>query len=433
MAILGFAVICASVTAFDRAMIRLARQENDAERQYTASLVDTLGNTTTLFALRQARGVTALLERRLLAIFAPLRRSILLNEWKWCTVDLATRALSCGLVALFAWRVSRDAQVANHALLLGSLYMVWEYAVQSGGVVASVAQHFQTFARQEADYASADAIRDAAPAHFSDKPPVIHAPDWQRIDLHQLTFRHAASRADGPALDHVSLSLQRGKRYALIGDSGCGKSTLLRVLAGLYAADRCTLTCDSRFAIVAAEESARFLRSIATLIPQDAEVFAGTLAENLGLCESVLGPPQGHEFASALHVASADAFLDSSPAGLELPVAERAANWSGGQRSRIALARGVLAARGSSIVLLDEPTAHLDPSTEAQVYARLFAEFPDACVISSVHRMHLLEKFDEVIVMEAGRVIAQGPPAELGPARAAGRAAREPRPSTTAH
>ncbi|HEU4625301.1 MAG TPA: ABC transporter ATP-binding protein [Steroidobacteraceae bacterium] len=432
-AIAGFAVICASVTFFDRAMMRLARQENDAERQYNAALVDTLGNTTTLFALRQTRGVTELLERRLLAVFAPLRRSILLNEWKWCTVDLATRALSCGLVALFAWRVARDGHGASQALLLGSLYMVWEYAVQSGGVVASVAQHFQTFARQNADYASADAIRDAAPAHFSDKPPMIHAPDWQRLDLHQLTFRHPASRAAAPSLDRVSLSLQRGKRYALIGDSGCGKSTLLRVLAGLYAAERCTLTCDSRFAIVAPDETARFLRSMATLIPQDAEVFAGTLAENLGLCESVQGPPQRHDFAHALSIASADTFLDASPSGLEVSVAERAANWSGGQRSRIALARGVLAARGSSIVLLDEPTAHLDPSTEAQVYARLFAEFADACLISSVHRMHLLEHFDEVIVMEDGRVIAQGPPAELGAARAGARAARESRPGTTAH
>jgi ABC-type bacteriocin/lantibiotic exporter with double-glycine peptidase domain len=432
-AITAFAVICASVTVFDRAMIRLARQENDAERQYAASLVDTLGNSTTLFALRQARGVTGLLERRLLAVFEPLRRSILINEWKWCTVDLATRALSCGLVALFAWKVSRGAAGANQALMLGSLYMVWEYAVQSGGVVAAVAQHFQSFARQHADYTSADAIRDAVPAHFAHKPPVISAPDWQRIDLQQLTFRHASSRADAPALDHVSLTLQRGKRYALIGDSGCGKSTLLRMLAGLYAGERGTITCDSRFAIVSPEETARFLRSIATLIPQDAEVFAGTLAENLALCESVNGPPARHEFPRALNVASADTFLDASPAGLEQPVAERAANWSGGQRSRIALARGVLAARGSSIVLLDEPTAHLDPSTEAQVYARLFAEFPNACVISSVHRMHLLEKFDEVIVMDAGRVIAQGPPAELAPARAGARVAREARSSTTAH
>ena len=433
-AIAGFAVTCASVTAFDRAMIRLARQENDAERQYTASLVDTLGNSTTLFALRQARGVLALLERRLLAVFAPLRRAILINEWKWCTVDLATRALSCGLVALFAWRVTRGAHGhgANQALLLGSLYMVWEYAVQSGGVIASVAQHFQSFARQHADYTSADPIRDAVPTHLTDEPPVISVPDWQRLDLQQLTFRHAAGRSDTPALDQVSLSLQRGKRYALIGDSGCGKSTLLRVLAGLYAGERGTLTCDSRFAIVAPDETARFLRSIATLIPQDAEVVAGTLAENLGLCESVLGPPHRHDFPIALNVASADSFLDASAAGLEMPVAERAANWSGGQRSRIALARGVLAARGSGIVLLDEPTAHLDAVTEAQVYSRLFAAFADSCLISSVHRMHLLEQFDEVIVMEAGRVVAQGPPAELGAVRAA-RAQREARPSTTTH
>jgi ABC-type bacteriocin/lantibiotic exporter with double-glycine peptidase domain len=430
-AIAGFAVTCSSVTVFDRAMIRLARQENDAERRYAASLVDMLGNSTTLFALRQERGVIALLERRLLAVFAPLRRAILINEWKWCTVDLATRALSCGLVALFAWRAAHGAHGANQALLLGSLYMVWEYAVQSGGVVASVAQHFQSFARQHADYTSADAIRDAVPAHFADKPPVISAPDWQKLDLHQVSFRHAAGRSETLALNHVSLSLQRGKRYALIGDSGCGKSTLLRVLAGLYAGERGTLTCDSRFAIVSPDETARFLRSIATLIPQDAEVFAGTLAENLGLCESVLGPPQRHDFPGALNVASADSFIDVGPAGLEMPVAERAANWSGGQRSRIALARGVLAAHGSSIVLLDEPTAHLDPSTEAQVYTRLFAAFPDACVISSVHRMHLLEQFDEVIVMEAGRVIAQGPPAELGPVRSA-RGARDSRPSTKA-
>jgi ABC-type transport system involved in cytochrome bd biosynthesis fused ATPase/permease subunit len=103
-------------------------------------------------------------------------------------------------------------------------------------------------------------------------------------------------------------------------------------------------------------------------------------------------------------------FVDSSASGLDAPIAERAANWSGGQRARIALARGVLAARGSSIVLLDEPTAHLDPKVEAQVYSRLFATFSDACVISSVHRMHLLDQFDEVLVMRDGRLMQERAP-----------------------
>lgn len=413
-AIAGFAVISTSVLRFDRAMIRLARQENDAERQLTASLVDSLGNSTTLFALRQGRGVLSMLEKQLAKVFEPLRRSIMLNEIKWCTVDLATRALSCGLVALFVWRVTHgSAHRAHEALLLGSLYMVWEYAVQSGGVVANVAQHFQSFARQNADYASADVIRDAAPAVNTAKPAIVLPADWQCLDIKDLCFQHASHRAGAPSLDHVSIRLQRGKRYALIGESGSGKSTLLRLLAGLHAGSQGTLTCDSRLAVIGPEEMARTLRSVATLIPQDAEVSSGTLADNLALCESVQGPPDSRDFHKALHIACADSFLDTSPAGLDAPVAERAANWSGGQRSRIALARGVLAAHGSGLVLLDEPSAHLDPKIEAELYAKLFATFGDACFVSSVHRRHLLVHFDEVLVMHAGRLVAQTAPEDV--------------------
>jgi ABC-type transport system involved in cytochrome bd biosynthesis fused ATPase/permease subunit len=151
------------------------------------------------------------------------------------------------------------------------------------------------------------------------------------------------------------------------------------------------------------------LRGCTTLVPQDAEVFAGSMAQNLSLCESVEGAPSPADLHHALHVAHVD-FIDASAAGLEADVAERAANWSGGQRSRIALARGVLAARGSALVLLDEPTAHLDPATEFAVYEKLFGEFRDACVVSSIHRLHLLDRFDEVLFMRAGRIIAQGPP-----------------------
>jgi ATP-binding cassette subfamily B protein len=413
-AILGFALISTSAIGFDRAMIRLAREENDAERRYAATLVDALGNTTTLLALRQARAVLALLERRLLAVFAPLRRSILLNEVKWCTVDLATRVLSCALVTLFAWSITQNSSTAQQTLLLGSLYMVWEYAVQAGGVVASVAQHFQTLARQHADYTSADLVREAQTVPT---PPAVMAGavpgrGWQRLDFCEMSFRHAASRDAGLALDRISLRLVSGKRYALIGDSGCGKSTLLRALAGLYPFDG-VLRCDDDLVILSAQETAHFLRTRATLIPQDAEVFGGSLAENLSLCDSVLGTPSPGEYARALQISRADAFIDTSNAGLETEVAERAANWSGGQRSRIALARGVLAAEGSDLILLDEPTAHLDAVTEAEVYSNLFAAFPDACIVSSVHRLQVLGQFDEVLVMQAGRLVAQGPVAEL--------------------
>jgi len=92
---------------------------------------------------------------------------------------------------------------------------------------------------------------------------------------------------------------------------------------------------------------------------------------------------------------------------------ERGANWSGGQRARIALARGVLAAAESNLVLFDEPTAALDSRTEARVYDNIFSTLRNACIVSSIHRLHLLDRFDEVIVMHEGRVVAQGPVALL--------------------
>ena len=409
-AVVGFAVIVVSVAGFDRAMLRLANQENEAERGYAATLVDTLGNTASVYALRQARPVAARLERRLLAAFVPLRRAIVLNEAKWCTVDLATRVLNCGLVALFVWLTTHAGAPAK-TLMLGSLYMVWEYAQQAAGVIASIASHFQTFARQHADYASADVIRESIPS----APPTVQLPGptpWSRLAIRDLTFRHASSRGAGPVLEKLSLTLQRGRRYALIGASGSGKSTLLRVLAGLYAPERIALTMDDRTTCISAHEAAGVLRAGATLIPQDAEVYEGTLGENLSLCETVAGPAPP-AYAEALEVACATDFVQPTPLGLEVPITERAANWSGGQRSRVALARGILAAGGSNLVLLDEPTASLDPATEARVYTNLFNAFADACVISSVHRLSLLDRFDEVLVMREGRLVAQGSVAEL--------------------
>jgi ATP-binding cassette subfamily B protein len=417
----GFALIISSVFGFDRAMLRLANQENDAERRYAATLIDTLGNTGSVYALRQARGVAARLHHRLLAVFVPLRRAIVLNELKWLTVDLSTRVLNCCLVALFVWLATRAAPAAaGKTLLLGSLYMVWEYAQQAAGVIASIASHFQTFARQHADYASADLIRDSVP-HPAPAPIPAAAP-WRRITVRDLTFHHSCRRHLGgdppagrgaPALERLSFSLLRGWRYALIGASGSGKSTLMRVLAGLYPAERIALTLDDGPTRVFPAEAAHLLRTHATLIPQDAEVYEGTLRENLTLCESVQGPPAPLAFSRALESACATDFINPGAAGLEVPVTERAANWSGGQRSRIALARGILAAFGSDIVLLDEPTASLDPATEARVYTNLFAAFANACVISSVHRLSLLGRFDQVLVMQEGRLVAQGSPDEL--------------------
>ena len=412
-AIIGFVVICASVVSFDRAMIRLAHRENDAERRYSAALLDALGNITTLFALRQGRPMTELLRRRLDTIFVSLRRSIVLNEAKWCVVDISSKALSCGLVALFAWLAVRNGGGGSgqKTLMLGSLYMVWEYASQAGGVISAFASHFQTFARQHADFASADPIREAPIREDLDvasELPVMVTQSEHYV-IRDLVFIHPAARSERPTLDRVALTLQQGRRYALIGSSGSGKSTLLRVLAGLYEAERVVIDRRNAPAIVTPSAAAQLLRNNATLVPQDAEVLEGTLAENLALCATHAGAPSEAQYSQALNIACVTDFVPAGADGLNTAVVERGANWSGGQRARIALARGILAAADSPLVLLDEPTASLDVRTEARVYDNIFEALRGSCVVSSIHRLHLLDRFDEVIVMHEGRVVAQGP------------------------
>lgn len=391
VAVVGYGLIGLLITRFDRSMMRLAVDENRAERRYTAALVDVLGNVFSVLALRRGGGAARLIASRLADVFGPLKRSIVLNEAKWCSVDLLASLLWCVLVAVYAM----EAGGAGGGIALGKVFMVYEYAQQAGGVITAIAAHFQSLARQRADYAAAAPLL-AAPSAQDAGAPAIHG--WRELKLEGLHFAYAASHGAGVEID--ALTLQRGRRYALVGPSGAGKTTLLRLLAGLDRAGSGMLLLDGE----AVDQPGDSLRSFATLIPQQAEMFDGTLEENLAMGESAA--PE--TIAAALYSASADTLVAGLGMGLGTRVAEGGANWSGGQRQRLALARGVLAAEGSALLLLDEPTSSLDPESEARVYQRLFRHFGEAAVVSSVHRLHLLDRFDEVILMRAGRIEAVG-------------------------
>lgn len=418
IAVIGYVCIAITIKRFDGVMVQLAHSENNTERRYAAAVLDGLGNVFSVYALRMVRGIQQLIERRLLAIYEPLRKSIVLNEWKWCTVDVLSMALSCALVAFYVYLIARGMHVpvqlgveAKPELPLGNLFMVYQYSAEAGGVITAIAAHFANFARQQADYASGDAIWDAQMSHLS--PASVSSPTsttsptpaWRTLHIRQLEFRHNADAI--PTLQNISIDLQRGKRYALIGGSGSGKSTLLRILSGLYIAQKIELSRDGE-TLTSELAAALALRATATLIPQESEIFEGTLLENLQL------PERAQNFSSddlwrLLAVTRADTFVGD----INAPVAERGANWSGGQRQRVALARGVIAAQDCGLLLLDEPTASLDPETERAVYTNLFAEFADSCVVSSIHRLNLLDRFDKVLLLEHGQLIASGSVAQL--------------------
>ncbi|MEN3355680.1 MAG: ATP-binding cassette, subfamily bacterial [Betaproteobacteria bacterium] len=397
LALAGFLVVGVVIVRFDKVLMTLVRTQNEAERRYSSALVDALGNISTVISLRLQSATRALLSSRLTSVFKPLRRNILINETKWCAVDLLTASLTWGLVAAYAW----SSQQHGGALLLGNVFMVYQYANQATGVISSLAMHYQNFTRMQIDYASADTIWDAA-----DRPlPQHDVPEsWRNIEVEGLEFSHSRKRRDTPLLTGVSLTLERGKTVALVGPSGSGKSTLMRVLAGLYDADRARFTVDSTPLV-----GLRSLGPLSTLVPQDAEAFEGTILDNITFGADY----SADAIAAALRISGFDSVVASLPQGVETLINERGLNLSGGQKQRMALARGILAAQASSLLLLDEPTSSLDPVTEARIFADLKQAVPDACIVAAVHRLNLLSRFDQVVLMEAGRVIDAGNVADL--------------------
>lgn len=451
VAVVGYLVLAAIIVAFDKVMMRLAREENAADREYWASLSDGLVNVLSVLALRLQRGVLKLVETRLDAVFAPVRRAIVYNEGKWATVDLLNCVLWIVLLSLYVWlsmqgmvpagpevqaaadaaagaagSAASAAEGAAEGVRIGNLFMVYEYALQAGSVITGVAAHFQSLTRQKVDYTSGDEIRalplPAEQAAAVGAPEAAAIPeDWQQLKLSAVVFERQPAdpsnpEAVGGSLTGIDLQLQRGKRYALVGPSGSGKTTLLRLLAGLYAPSAGQLQADGQGPLPAAAV-APALRSVATLLPQDAELFGGTLRENLAMADAAAGHSSAEaaqrtgdsHYARALETAQASAFVAKMPGGLDAKVTARGGNLSGGQRQRVAIARALVAAEASSLLLLDEPTSALDPSTEAALIESFFEARADATIVASIHRPSLLPKFDALIMVEAGRVVATGP------------------------
>ena len=194
VALVGYALVALVVVRFDRALMQLAAEENQAERRYAAGLLESLGHIGTVLGLRLGAATRALLQQRLLAVFAPLRRSIVLNETKWFSVDMLGLFLTWGLVAAYVWQH----RVSGETLLIGSVFMLYQYAQQAGGVLSAMAGHFQSFARTRTDYASADEVW-SAPERPADGAPAD--PAWREIAIGGLVYRHPPPAAgdEGPA------------------------------------------------------------------------------------------------------------------------------------------------------------------------------------------------------------------------------------------
>jgi ABC-type multidrug transport system fused ATPase/permease subunit len=146
------------------------------------------------------------------------------------------------------------------------------------------------------------------------------------------------------------------------------------------------------------------LNESVTLFPQEPEIFENTIEYNI-----TLGLPfDEKDIWQVCDLAHFSETAQQLPQILKSNIQEKGVNLSGGQKQRLALARGILAAQSSQVVLLDEPTSSVDPKSELLIYEQLFRAFPEKVIISALHRLHLLQYFDYVYVLQDGRIVEEG-------------------------
>ncbi|MFI5482065.1 ABC transporter ATP-binding protein [Streptomyces rubiginosohelvolus] len=237
----------------------------------------------------------------------------------------------------------------------------------------------------------------------SGRPPAIH--------MENISFRYPGT--DRPVLQNLDLRIEPGEVLAIVGKSGVGKTTLIKLLAGMYEPTSGRLTVDG--SDLAAADVTAWRRRMGVVF-QDFVKYPLSAADNvaLGAPENAATP---EALAAALEAGDARALVDSLPSGADTLLS---AEWkdgvdlSGGQWQRVAIARALYAAQhGRDVLVMDEPTAHLDVSAEADFYRRIVAQASGQTVVLISHRMSTVRHADRILLMAEGRVAEEGTHEEL--------------------
>jgi ATP-binding cassette, subfamily C, bacterial CydC len=209
----------------------------------------------------------------------------------------------------------------------------------------------------------------------------------------------------GPALSSVDWHLPFGSFRAVVGPSGAGKSTLVHLLAGLWPAQTGEVVLGG---IPMQDYDPQDLRRWIGVVPQEPWFLSGTLRQALLLAKDRVADA---ELAAALHAAGLSPFVASLPLGLETRIGEAGLRLSAGERQRLALAQVFL--RNPPIMILDEPTAHLDPLSQRRIFSTLARRIGRATTLLVTHQLVQLEAADEILVLDTGRPVQRGSHAAL--------------------
>jgi len=303
-----------------------------------------------------------------------------------------------GAIVLVLWSGAHD--VITGGMSAGTLGQFVLYALIGGGSVGSLAEVWNELQRAAGGMGRIGELLEEtpqvqAPAQTLALPSPVHG----QIRFEHVSFRYP-TRPDMAALDDFTLSIEPGETVALVGPSGAGKSTVLSMLLRFHDVQAGAIRVDG---LDLRQLDLARLREQIALVPQAPTIFAASAAENIRYGRLDATPEQ---LQAAAIAAEADGFLRELPEGYHSQLGERGARLSGGQQQRIAIARALL--KDAPILLLDEATSALDAQSERAVQSALERLMTGRTTLVIAHRLATVLKADRIVVMDRGRIVAQG-------------------------
>ena len=385
-------VICMVFVLFMNKKLAYLWGASHVKKQKVSKLfLDYVSNIRTVLSLRLGGKTRSNLSQTNNAVYPIYNQSIKTNENKWSFLVFSVLFLNNLILIYFVW-----SQIKSGSFNFGVLMALKLYLEMGADGFFDFADNYDFMVENAISIQQADLIFKAPIKEniAQSKPKSIKS-----FSINKMTFQHRDSKNPNLTISKVPFKAKRGKRIALVGESGSGKSTMMLLIRGLLEPKNAVCDINNKKSACIGD-----LSESSVLIPQDPEFFEDTIEYNI----TVGGKYTKRQINEALNMSKFDIVLARLPKGLKTGLFEKGVNLSGGEKQRLALARGLLAAIGRDIVLLDESTSSVDSENEHLIFEHIFKKFQDKFLIASIHKLNMLNYFDEIYVFDNRKIVQYG-------------------------
>ncbi|MFH1029753.1 MAG: ABC transporter ATP-binding protein [bacterium] len=402
-------IILFIISRFDKYLKRGYDTLFKLENNLAAGIHDYISNIITVITLKLGKRAMREIDYRETKAFPVFKKNKIVDESKWFLTGLTISVMTFSALSLNAY----SSYKASGVIMIGTIFTLYKYLQSIGLTFYNFAWQYGIILRQDTAVKAAEIISEdynkLVVAKEKSYYKVRLPKDWRALKITDLSFTYKNYEEEGVKdikhIDNISLTINKTQRIAFIGESGSGKSTILALLRGLFEAEKVKLYCDGKIL----KHGLKHIKGYVTLIPQEPEIFNTTIKDNITM--GIHGNRQKLE--TIIKIAQFKTVVERLPRGINTNVMEKGVSLSGGEKQRLALARGLFAAEDSEFILLDEPTSSVDSVNERKIYENIFSKYKDKTIIGSIHRLHLLEMFDYIYYFDRGKIITEGTFREL--------------------